>query len=75
MYQYFVIPQYMFGIHISSDVLGRNKDIRATFLSFLFYHYTTIPIWKDRKNDCIYFKGPKDMNNFAWGSNGTAKEK
>ena len=75
MYQFFVSSQYMFGINISSDTLGDNNDVGATFMSSLFYHSTTIPIWKNSENDRIYLKGPKDMYNFAWGSNGTNKEK
>ena len=45
MFQYFISPQYMFGIDISSNVLKDNMDVGATFLSSLFYHCTTIPIW------------------------------
>lgn len=49
MYQYFVTPQYMFGIDISSNILYHNKDVGATFMSSLFYHCTTIPIWRRKK--------------------------
>ena len=75
MNQYFVSPQYMFGFDISSNTLSDNNDVGATFMSSLFYHSTTIPIWKSRTNDRIYLEGPKHMYNFAWGSNGTNKEK
>ena len=75
MYQYFVSPQYFFGLNLSSNVLFGSNDVGATFMSSLFYHCTTIPIWKDEKCDMIFLEGPKDMYNFAWGSNGTAKEK
>ena len=75
MHQYFVSPQYMFGLDLSSNVLCDDDDVGATFMSSLFYHCTTIPIWKDKKGDKIFLKGPKDMYNFAWGSNGTNKEK
>ena len=75
MYQYFVSPQYKFGIDISSNTLSDNKDVGATFMSSLFYHSTTIPIWKNGTNDQIYLEGPQYMYNFAWGSNGTNKEK
>ena len=75
MHQYFVSPQYMFGINISLDTLCDNNDVGATFMSSMFYHSTTIPIWKKKKNDNIYLEGPKDMYNLAWGSNGTKKEK
>ena len=75
MYQYFVSPQYNFGLNISSNTLSDNKDVGATFMSSLFYHATTIPIWKNRINDRIYLEGPQYMYNFAWGSNGTNKEK
>ena len=75
MKQYFVSTQYMFGIDLSSDVLCHNMDVGATFMSSMFLHCTTIPIWKDEKNERIFLSGPKDMYNFAWGSNGTTKEK
>ena len=75
MHQYFVSPQYMFGLNLSSNVLFDSNDVGATFLSSLFYHCTSIPIWKDEKCDKIYLEGPKYMYNFAWGSNCTPKEK
>ena len=75
MYQFLVSSQYFFRIDISSDRLGDNNDVGATFMSSMFYHSTTIPLCKNRKNGRIYLKGPKDMYNFAWGSNGTNKEK
>ena len=75
MYQYFVTPRHMFGIDISSNVLCHNNDVGSTFMSSLFHHCTTIPIWKRKEEDIIYFEGPKDMYNFAWGSNGKAREK
>ena len=74
MHQYFVSPQYMFGIDVSSKNLCNNNDVGDTFIPSLFYHCTTIPIWKDKKNGKINFEGPKDKYNFAWGSNGTSKE-
>ena len=74
MYQYFVSPQYMFGLDISSHILRDEKDVGATFMSSMFYHSTSVPIWKDKKGN-IYLEGPKDMYNFAWGSNGTSNEK
>ena len=75
MHQFFVSPQYRFGLDISSNVLCDNNDVGATFMSSLFYHCTTIPIWKETKGNKIYIEGPKDMYNFAWGSNGTNKGK
>ena len=75
MYQYFVSPQYIFGIDLLSNVLSVNNDVGATFMSSLFYHCTKIPIWKNTKNNQLYLEGPKDIYNFAWGSNGTTKEK
>ena len=74
MYQYFVSPQYLFALDLSSDNAKSNKGIGATFMSSMFFHCTTIPIWKDN-NGNIHLKGPGDMYNLAWGSNGTNKEK
>ena len=75
MHQFFVSPQYRFGLDISSNVLRDNNDVGATFMSSLFYHCTSIPIWKETNGNKIYIEGPKDMYNFAWGSNGTNREK
>ena len=74
MYQYFVSTEYVFALDLSSHVLSGENDVGATFMSSMFLHATSIPIWID-KNDRIYLNGPKDMYNFAWGSNGTNKEK
>ena len=75
MKQYFVSTQYLFGIDLSSDVLCHDMDVGATFMSSMFHHCTTIPIWEDKKSKRVFLYGPKDMYNFAWGSNGTNKEK
>ena len=75
MHQFFVSPQYRFGLDISSNVLCDDNYVRANFMSSLFYHCTTMPIWKETNGNKIYIEGPKDMYNFAWGSNGTNKEK
>ena len=75
MHQFFVSPQYRFGLDISSNVLCDDNDVGATFVLSLFFHCTTIPIWKEKKGDKIYIEGPKDMYNFAWGLNGTNRGK
>ena len=74
MKQYFVSTQYLFALDLSSRVLTCNEGTGATFMSSMFSHSTSIPIWKD-EHGRIYLQGPKDMYNFAWGSNGTNKEK
>ena len=74
MYQYFVSTKYFFALDISSSVLKNENTIGATFMSSMFFHATSIPIWIDQ-NDKVHLDGPKDMYNFAWGSNGTNKEK
>ena len=71
--QFFVSPELKFGLNLSSYILNNNNNIGATFFSSLFLHTTTIPIWIDDK-DFIFLKGPQDMYNFAWGSNGNNKE-
>ena len=71
--QFFVSPELKFGLNLSSQILFNNNSVGATFLSSLFLHATTIPIWIDDK-DFIFLKGPQDMYNFAWGSNGNNKE-
>ena len=54
IYQYFVSPQYMFGLNLSSKVFFDSNDVGATFMLSLFYHCTSIPIWKN-KNVIRYF--------------------
>ena len=73
MYQYFVAKKYFFTLDISSPVLKNENSVDATFMSSIFFHATSIIIWID-KNDKVILKGPKDMYDFAWGSNGTNKE-
>ena len=74
MNQYFVSTQYMFAQDLSSNIRIMKEGIGATFMSSMFFHCTSIPIWNDDLGN-IYLKGPEDMYNFAWGSNGTNKEK
>ena len=74
MHQYFVATKYKFALDISSNVLKNDNAIGATFMSSMFYHATSIPVWIDLDNR-VFLSGPKDMYNFAWGSNGTNKEK
>ena len=74
MHQFFVCAEFLFALDISSDVLKGDNAVGATFMSSMFFHATSVPIWTD-KEDKIFICGPKDMYNFAWGSNGTNKEK
>ena len=41
----------------------------------MMYHATSIPIWISAKTHKIHLKGPHNMYNFAWGSNGGNKER
>ena len=69
MKQYFVGVDLKFGYDISSNKLKNKNNVGATFLSSLFHHCTTIPIWID-KNNKIHLTGPDRMYNFAWGGDG-----
>ena len=74
MFQYFVAPDHRFAIDLSSENLKDHKNVGATFLSSLFNHVTSIPIWIDDEGK-YFLKGPREMYNFAWGSNGGSTEK
>ena len=69
MKQYFVGVDGKFALDLSSDMLKNGKDVGATFMSSMFNHCTSVPIWIDG-DDKIHLLGPVDMYNFAWGSNG-----
>ena len=69
MKQYFVSVDCNFALDISSNKLKDGCNWGATFYSAMFAHCTTVPIWIDEFNN-IYMKGPKEMYNFAWGSDG-----
>ena len=73
MKQYFVSVDCNFAMDISSTKLKNNNNWGATFLSAMFQHCTSIPIWVDDLN-CIHLKGPDDMYNFAWGRDGGPSE-
>ena len=70
--QYFVGIEGRFAYDLSSNVLGRGNDAGATFMSSLFNHCTTVPVWSDRSShyhlECL--KEAIEMYNFAWGTNG-----
>ena len=72
-YQYFVGPELFFALNLSSLVFGNNINVGATFMSSMFEHCTTIPIWIDI-NGLYHLKGPRNMYNFAWGATGGSKE-
>ena len=55
-------------------MVERNKGIGDTFMPATFSHETSILIWIDNREK-IHLKGPSNMYNFAWGSNGSFKEK
>ena len=74
MYQYFVAPDHRFAIDLSLANLKDNNNVGATFLSSIFNHVTSIPIWINDKGK-YFLNGPKNMYNFAWGSNGGSTEK
>ena len=69
MKQYFVGVDGKFALDLSSDILKDGKQVGSTFLSSMFNHCTSAPIWIDSKHD-IHMLGPAEMYNFAWGSNG-----
>ena len=69
MKQYFVGIDIKFALDLPSDKLNNGNNIGATFLSSMFYHVTSLPIWIDKHN-MIHLKGPPDMYNFAWGQDG-----
>ena len=69
MKQYFVGIDTKFALNLSSDKLNLGHNVGATFLSSMFYHVTSSPIWID-KQGMIHLKGPSNMYNFAWGQDG-----
>ena len=73
MKQYFVSIDTYFAYDLSSDILVANNNLGATFLSSMFYHCTSVPIWIDKDRN-VHLVGPKNMYNFAWGSNGGSKK-
>ena len=54
---------------LSSNILRNGSNAGATFLSSMFAHSTSSPIWVDN-NGLYHLRGPKDMYNFAWGTDG-----
>ena len=74
MKQYFVGVDGMFAYDLSSDVLKNENNAGATFMSSLFFHLTSVPIWIDVRNN-IHLRGPENMYNFAWGSDGGSASK
>ena len=73
MKQYFVGVDGKFALDLSSDMLKNGKDVGATFMSSMFNHCTSVPIWIDG-DDKIHLLGPVDMYNFAWGSKGAERD-
>ena len=67
MHQFFYFPSTSFCLDLCSDVMEENENVGAIFMSGPSVHLTTIATWMD-KNGCIYLEGPKNMYNFAWGS-------
>ena len=67
--QYFVLFDYDIAYDLSSNFNSDSMNIGAKFMSSLFNHCTSIPIWID-KSGHIHLVGPKNMYNFAWGSDG-----
>ena len=63
-----------FALNLSSYIKEHNTGIGATFMSAVFVHSTSIPIWIDNR-ERIHLEGPSNMYNFAWGSNGSCREK
>ena len=51
-----------------------KNGVGATFYSSMFYHVTSVPVWQEGENK-ITLKGPSDMYNFSWGSDGGNREK
>ena len=47
--------------------MEENENVGAAFMSGLSVHLTSIATWTD-KNGRIHLEGPKNMYNFAWGS-------
>ena len=74
MKQYFIGVDGMFAYDLSSDVLKNENNAGATFMSSLFFHLTSVPIWIDVRNN-IHLRGPENMYNFAWGSDGGSASK
>ena len=69
MKQYFVGVDGKCALDVSSDILKYGKQVGSNFLSSMFNHCTSVPIWIDSKHG-IHMLGPAEMYNFAWGSNG-----
>ena len=67
--QYFVGIDAKFALDLSLEKLNNNCNVGANFLSFMFYHVTSSPIWIDKQN-LVHLKGPSDMYDFAWGQDG-----
>ena len=69
MIQFFVGIEGQSAFDLSSEVLEGGNDAGATFMSSLFNHCTTVLVWVDNKS-LYHLLGPKQMYNFAWGTNG-----
>ena len=67
--QYFVGSDFFGAFDLSSNILRNGSNAGATFLSSMFAHSTSSPIWVDN-NGLYHLRGPKDMYNFAWGTDG-----
>jgi len=67
MHQFFCFPSASFCLDLCSDVMEENENVGAAFMSGLSVHLTSIATWTD-KNGRIHLEGPKNMYNFAWGS-------
>ena len=71
MFQYFVSTSSGFAFDISSYVTEQLGFVGATFLSSLFEHCTSVPVWTSADGLEISLSPYDDKNyNFAWGSNG-----
>ena len=64
LFQYFVGPELMFALNLSSSVFRNDINVEASFMSSIFKHCTTVPIWIDI-NGLYHVKGPSNMYNFA----------
>ena len=67
--QCFVGLNALFAYNVSCNSFVGNNYLGAIFLSSLFLHCTSIPIWIDSNNN-YHLKGPANMYVFAWGKSG-----
>ena len=56
MHQFFLVQKFLFALNISSDVLKGDNAVGATFMSSMFFHATSIPIWTN-KDDKFFWGG------------------